>query len=1411
MTRKIKHLLFFFSAVVLFSAGTQFVFALENTYPPIPGFSPGLDPTSTLGEFIQYLFGLGVVIAGIIGVISIVIAGIRLLVSVDSPSAVASARERIFGSILGIVLLMFSVIFLGTINPSLTNLQIRNLSQNPPKVPALVNNSQYIISPENEADTSTLPDEFRTLTNFSDVSIWVWKYPVTGEDDNSDATTVSLAPGESTEVGGWGSYKWAEEQPGVYLFKGPGCLGSGTVSTQAITETGTIPTAFQRNVQSALIVNGGGDNDPSYSFVLNEDPNLKGTCSQPYSNFGPGELCVDVTIQGNCGGGGGGGGGGGASGDDGFHCSGDQCVSGAAETGETSCNPGNDNSDGSNPNCQEETFCGNDNQCVSASDLGCDPATEDCGTSCTDDSDCSSQGHCSVNDNGDPICETNSGSDPNGFNGLECGLDNNDENGIDTTDCSGAGFCDGDVCVTDGSITTGTSCDSSGDGPNGTNSFCGGGGDGFCEGEQCVTDSDCDPTVENCGTACSFNNQGSDCTSGQDGYCDPDNQTCVTGDNTGGYPSCNTTNGDTDCESGCNDEGQCVIGGSGDSCDVNGGGESGGSGTGGGGTGASGTGATGYSGYYGATGYSGFTGGPPGGAVGFVGGGPGIGGGTGGGCGLGDTTEAHCDGNTCVPGPGDGLSCTASTDCGGEVNNGGCNAVGQCVAGMAGSGNNCGSDEDCYTGWCDPDTNTCSPSGEAGGLACSNNEQCGGGVGAAGATGDGGGATGDGGGATGDGGGDGTCDPTVPGQSCNDPNGSGCTCSNTGETCTADGDCAGEGGGGGCAATNLCSANSTGPSCTTGEDCAQGTDGHCSYGTCVPGTIGGESCTEQSDCDENTGTTCNSSNQCVQGGGGVGCTNNNQCGYSCNSANPSQCVQSSGTPSSGGGGCNPANNGSDCTNGSHLGCSANLECVTVQGSGSDACGTSQTTANTSGGPSADCEKLCTQSGGKVGQDATGKRTCILTGDKEAPVDEEAHPGSSSNPLGLFLNITPFQKPNPATPTGAIKNPKKIAAATVKARSFVPLAYNIKKSSTNKPQPQVQNSISLASFMSNHPINVKLTVGGCIYCVGGGAGGAVVGGRDHCGDGVCDNGEETGCPEDCTYCGDGTCDANEDSTNCANDCGAGGGGDTCETFGSVSIYIIKGLNQNSEIANNSNYAGDGVSFYEDGGSAKKGDPRVGGLRLVGPRSVDLNRQDIGNQFTYISPDKLLLNAGFDPLLQEAYVYDKTAPGKDMCKNGGSATDTSFCNDQQQCISDGSITSGISCDPANNLGDLGQTNSDCGGGTGTCDPIMPGEACDDLGGSGCFCSNTGDSCTDDTECTITGGGGDSSTNSKEYPCASTIDPRGNFLTILYSQNEKNGSYGNQVCDFFTSKTDDIANEDIVTNNKKIFEMDVFPLTP
>ena len=71
MSKKNKHLIVLFSIIFLSLTIGHSVFALENEYPGIPVFAPGgLNNNSTIVDFITYFFGLAVVSAGILGVLS---------------------------------------------------------------------------------------------------------------------------------------------------------------------------------------------------------------------------------------------------------------------------------------------------------------------------------------------------------------------------------------------------------------------------------------------------------------------------------------------------------------------------------------------------------------------------------------------------------------------------------------------------------------------------------------------------------------------------------------------------------------------------------------------------------------------------------------------------------------------------------------------------------------------------------------------------------------------------------------------------------------------------------------------------------------------------------------------------------------------------------------------------------------------------------------------------------------------------------------------------------------------------------------------------------------------------------------------------------------------------------------------
>jgi len=93
----------------------SFVYALEGEYPEAGGVKP--DETTTLPQYIVYLFNFSIAIAGIVAFGVIVWSGIKILTSPDDPETRKDAKTKIIGALLGIIILLSSYLILTTINP----------------------------------------------------------------------------------------------------------------------------------------------------------------------------------------------------------------------------------------------------------------------------------------------------------------------------------------------------------------------------------------------------------------------------------------------------------------------------------------------------------------------------------------------------------------------------------------------------------------------------------------------------------------------------------------------------------------------------------------------------------------------------------------------------------------------------------------------------------------------------------------------------------------------------------------------------------------------------------------------------------------------------------------------------------------------------------------------------------------------------------------------------------------------------------------------------------------------------------------------------------------------------------------------------------------------------------------------
>lgn len=341
MQKKIKFIQIFAISIILLSLG-QFVFALELTYPTLPGIGT-LGQRASLAQFIGYFFWFIVITSGIIGVLTIAISGVKILISAGSPTAISDARERIWNAILGIILLMFSVVLLTTLNPSLVN----------PKTSVLpITNGLYFVGHVNCAGNASCQANYPDLREykpaplnvanvnesmpipnqasmFSKLSykcsggprLLVWAYDNTDYVvDNFEAngqpnlTTYYLQCSQNEIVcdganSGYDgscntifladenirSYKTEIEKPGVYFYLNPGCNG---LSSNVLQESSDIPnfsTEFiggEPPVLSMRIVN--TDILNKYGAILTQHYQFDGECTPPIIRSDTGSQCFNI-------------------------------------------------------------------------------------------------------------------------------------------------------------------------------------------------------------------------------------------------------------------------------------------------------------------------------------------------------------------------------------------------------------------------------------------------------------------------------------------------------------------------------------------------------------------------------------------------------------------------------------------------------------------------------------------------------------------------------------------------------------------------------------------------------------------------------------------------------------------------------------------------------------------------------------------------------------------------------------------------------------------------------------------------------------------------------------------------------------------------------------------------------------
>jgi hypothetical protein len=120
---KIKKIIFL-GTVLSFFLKAGFVFALENNYPSILGYSIG----NTFGEFVCYLFGLLTNLGFLISACVIAYGGVYYLISFGRGKFTSEAKDWLKAGVCGFLLVVLAYLILQTINPALTSCKMGILS-----------------------------------------------------------------------------------------------------------------------------------------------------------------------------------------------------------------------------------------------------------------------------------------------------------------------------------------------------------------------------------------------------------------------------------------------------------------------------------------------------------------------------------------------------------------------------------------------------------------------------------------------------------------------------------------------------------------------------------------------------------------------------------------------------------------------------------------------------------------------------------------------------------------------------------------------------------------------------------------------------------------------------------------------------------------------------------------------------------------------------------------------------------------------------------------------------------------------------------------------------------------------------------------------------------------------------------
>src|SRR3989344_5254904 len=294
MNKNYKNILFLIIFLCFLSMAGFTYAALEITYPKIP-FYPDINNCAgqdCMAKFISYWFGFGIMLAGAIALISLVIASVQLIASAGNTGMQSDAKDRIKGALLGMVLLLSSFIIMRTINPSLVAPALTPLGE----VAGVffTKGAEVKPAPISESDTAKIPEGFQTIVykcadGAYSPTLFVWMFQNKNFDYTGGVDVREVDCGQQAGTTGYGSFKMAFKTPGVYYFLGDNC--SGYMSGPVLSDEAQISEPFKGNIKSIRVVK---DVYP-FGFIIHKDIDFRGECDIPFVVMGNSD-CIKINV-----------------------------------------------------------------------------------------------------------------------------------------------------------------------------------------------------------------------------------------------------------------------------------------------------------------------------------------------------------------------------------------------------------------------------------------------------------------------------------------------------------------------------------------------------------------------------------------------------------------------------------------------------------------------------------------------------------------------------------------------------------------------------------------------------------------------------------------------------------------------------------------------------------------------------------------------------------------------------------------------------------------------------------------------------------------------------------------------------------------------------------------------------------